>query len=106
MSEELVCWKCGTSVDGVSIPFARLAECPVCAADLHVCRMCAFYDTSVARSCREPVAEDVADKTRANFCGYFQAQAGAYSPPDDRAARVARAELDALFGKGGAVSEP
>lgn len=104
MTDQLVCWKCGASVDGLPIPFARLAECPVCAADLHVCRMCAFYDTSVARSCREPVAEDVNDKTRANFCDYFQAQSGAYRPSNCQAAHAARAELDALFGADGAAS--
>ena len=34
--------------------------------------MCVFYDTKVAKACREPIADLVGDKTRANFCGYFQ----------------------------------
>ncbi len=102
MTDELLCWKCGASLAELLAPLERLAECPVCAADLHVCRLCEFYDTGVARSCREPVAEDVADKTRANFCDYFRARPGAYSAPDGEAASAARAELDALFGDGGA----
>ena len=34
--------------------------------------MCEFFDTTVSNSCREPIAEKVNDKNRANFCGYFQ----------------------------------
>jgi hypothetical protein len=60
--------------------------------------MCTFFAPGVARSCREPVAEDVQDKERANFCGYFQARADAYRPADAAAATAARAELDGLFG--------
>ena len=37
--------------------------------------MCRFYDTRKAKSCAEPVADEVQDKQRANFCGYFVAAA-------------------------------
>lgn len=94
---ELVCWKCGNSVDDEPLPFARTAECRSCAAELHVCRMCAFYDPSYGDGCREPVADPPGDKERANFCGYFKARPGAWVPPGDEAER-ARAELEALFG--------
>jgi hypothetical protein len=95
----LVCWKCGASVGAEPLPLSRLAECRACRAQLHVCRMCAFYDTRVAKACREPVAEQVNDKERANFCGYFQPRKDAHVPAAG-AARNARAELDALFGGG------
>lgn len=94
----LVCWKCGTSLESEPLPLARLAECPVCHADLHVCRLCGFYDPGVANSCREPIAEEVKDKARANFCGYFQLRPDAWTGSVADPARQARVSLDALFG--------
>ena len=98
MTSALVCWNCGTSLADELLPLARLAECRVCRAELHVCRLCEFYDPRVARSCREPVAEEVQEKTRANFCDYFQIRPGAYVAPDAAQARQAKAQLEALFG--------
>ncbi len=69
---ELLCWKCSGSLENVLVPFSRLARCEGCKVELHVCRMCEFFDTTVSNSCREPIAEKVNDKNRANFCGYFQ----------------------------------
>jgi hypothetical protein len=60
--------------------------------------LCEFYDPRVAKSCREPVAEEVQDKERANFCDYFQARPGAFVARDDSAAGRARTQLEALFG--------
>ena len=101
--EGLVCWKCGISLEALSLPLRRQDECGSCGAELHVCRLCEFYDTAVARSCREPVAEEVKDKTRSNFCDYFQPRAGAFTPASGAGDR-ARSELDALFG-GASASE-
>jgi len=94
----LVCWKCGASLGDEPLPLARLAECRACNADLHVCRLCEFYDLRVARKCREPVADEVKDKERANFCDYFQPCPGAYVVSDSLPAQNARNQLDALFG--------
>lgn len=82
----------------MTLPLRRLEVCPECDCELHVCLMCRFYDTGVAKSCREPVAEEVRDKRNANFCDYFTPRAGAYTPPDAEAAQ-ARAGLQALFGE-------
>ena len=60
--------------------------------------MCEFFDPGVRRGCREPVAEEVSDRERANFCGYLVPVAGLGPGAEDTAARAARAELDALFG--------
>lgn len=62
--------------------------------------MCVEYDTSVAKSCREPIAEEVRDKEHANFCDYFKPRPDAYKPRN--AAEIARSQagLDALFGSG------
>jgi ribosomal protein L40E len=97
-TNSLVCWKCGASLESEPLPLARLATCPVCHADLHVCRLCVFYDPGVADRCREPVAEVVQDKERANFCGYFQPRPGAHASPGSDPGRAAKARLAALFG--------
>ena len=57
---------------------AHLTDCPSCRAELYVCRLCRFFDPRVAQQCREPLAEDQRDKTRANFCGYFVPRPDAY----------------------------
>jgi hypothetical protein len=98
MSDDIVCWKCGAPLKEVPQPFARLAECLNCHAQLHVCKLCRFYDTSKAKHCAEPIAEEVLDKTRANFCDLFQPRAEAYQPADTDALRQAHAGLAALFG--------
>ena len=74
--EYLVCWKCGASLAALTLPLSRTDSCRNCRAEFHVCRMCRFYDTRKAKSCAEPVADEVGDKERANFCGYFEAAPG------------------------------
>ena len=97
--QTLACWKCGASLEDVLVPIARVAECPQCRADLHVCRMCEFFDPGVRRGCLEPIADEVSDRERANFCGYFTPTGGASAPGVAHGAvQAARAELDALFG--------
>jgi hypothetical protein len=98
MADELVCWRCGESLADLPLPLSRLAECRACHGELHVCRMCRYYDTGVAKSCREPVAEEVSNKERANFCGWFMPRAGAHVPGNERPAAAAKEALDALFG--------
>lgn len=94
---QLSCWKCGESLASLSLPLLRDEACRACGADLHVCRFCVFYDTSVAKSCREPIADEVRDKERANFCGYLTPNPSAYAPADPQAAQ-SRNELASLFG--------
>lgn len=96
MADPFKCWKCGAVMDDEPMPLGREARCRACAADLHVCRLCCYYDTSKAKSCAEPVADEVIDKVRANFCGYF-----AINPDAHRAnaqAETARQRLEAMFG--------
>ena len=97
-ADPLVCWKCGALLAAEPLPLARAAECPSCHADLHVCRLCEFYDPALAKSCREPVADAVQDKVRANFCGYFQPRPHAFTVRDMQPVQDARNGLDALFG--------
>ena len=97
-SADLSCWKCGASLAQILLPLSRLAKCKSCNADLHVCRMCEFYDTTVNNSCREPVAEKVTDKQQKNFCGYLQPSTTAFGSHTSRSQATAKNQLDALFG--------
>ncbi len=92
--EELACWKCQANLKAVPLPYGRRAECPACRAELHVCRMCRHYAPGKAKQCMEPMADEVKDKTRANFCEWFQPAPASASPakPDAK-----RAQLDSLF---------
>ena len=99
MTEPIACWKCGVSIADIPLPIPRESVCSSCDADLHVCRLCRFYDTSVANHCRETIADKVQDKTRRNFCGYFDPSAVAYQERDGAPGTAARAELAALFGE-------
>jgi hypothetical protein len=95
----LVCWQCGASLAALSLPLQRLDECRQCHAELHACKLCRFYDVTVAKHCREPIAEEVRDKQRANYCDYFTPQPGAWSNTGLTAAAKAKAALDSLFGE-------
>ena len=64
------CYACGKEIDPEN-KIARTDECPRCARDLHCCRNCRHYDPAVHNQCREPVAEWISEKERANFCDYF-----------------------------------
>ena len=97
MNDEIQCWRCGESTAEWPQPFSRHAACRKCRADLHVCRLCRFYDRNKAKQCNEPIAEEVSNKERANFCGYFIAKPRAFVADGDAFAQ-ARAKLDALFG--------
>ncbi len=99
MKTTLLCWKCGASLDALPYPLSRLAECPACRAELHICQMCEFYDPRVNRSCREPIADEVKDKQRVNFCGYFRIRPNAYQARDPTLQHTVYAQLEALFGE-------
>src|ERR1700743_2050674 len=97
MSNNLVCWRCGTSLAALSLPLRRLDACKSCNAELHVCKLCVEYDTSYAKHCREPIAEEGRDRERANFCDFFKPKAGAYVAKDTSEAARSRSALDDLF---------
>ena len=66
----MICWKCHkeTNIEKT----VRGDECPLCHADLHVCKACEFYESGAHNDCRETSAEFVSDKERGNFCDYFR----------------------------------
>lgn len=75
----------------------RRDECPFCHADLHCCMNCRFYDRSAPKQCREPQADLVREKDKANFCDFFVFSDRTATAGND--AGKARAALDDLFKK-------
>ena len=71
----IFCYKCHQEIPRPS-PALRTDECPHCLADIHSCKMCQFYDKSSYNDCREPMAERISDKEKANFCDYFKLASG------------------------------
>jgi hypothetical protein len=72
----LKCFHCGTELRYAERIGLR-EECPQCREDVHVCKNCKFYDRQAYNECREPSAEVVREKDRANHCEYFQPGLGA-----------------------------
>jgi len=93
----VTCAGCGAEL-GRPERVGRRDTCPHCGVDLRACRQCRFYDVGAAHACREPQAERVADKTRANFCDYFAvAERAPAVAPGDAAPTAARDALARLF---------
>ena len=102
----LSCYRCGSSLEALSLPLARLDLCPGCGVELHVCRMCRHYAPSLPDACDEEDAPEVRNKTAANFCDYFKPSPTVFDGREQRAEKKARAELDALFGNAPETPEP
>ena len=96
--QSMKCYKCNHTLDlteGEKI--LRHEECGHCQASLYCCKMCVHYDTHSYNECREPLAERIVDKEKANFCSYFKISdqgAGQGKSKDDLLAAA-----DALFKK-------
>jgi hypothetical protein len=99
MPHSLSCWRCGASLSELSLPLRRLDVCKSCNAELHVCKLCVEYDTSKAKHCKEPTAEEVRKKDEANFCDHFKPKEGAYVPKNTAEVEKAKSALDDLFRK-------
>ena len=98
-SVDMPCWKCGTELKNVLLPFSRYEECGKCRADLHACLGCRHYDPAAADACREDRADFTLDKDKANFCDFFTVHMRAYRHQDKAAAQKARAALAEIFGE-------
>lgn len=79
----------------------RKDTCPGCGRDLHCCLQCRFYDPSCHNQCREPQAEMVRDRDKANQCDFFRFGGGKPKGGEDAESsrEKARKELDRLFKK-------
>ena len=98
MGAELVCWKCGESIEDLPMPLSREAECKSCHAQLHVCKLCCFFDPHIADQCQEPIADYVKEKERANFCDYFKPVSDAYHAKENSKTGQSMSELNVIFG--------
>jgi hypothetical protein len=98
-SVDMQCWKCGSELKNLLLPFSCYEECTVCKADLHVCLACRHYDSRINDACREDRAEFVLDKDKANFCDYFKLNPRPFAPKDQQAEHLARRKLAELFGE-------
>jgi hypothetical protein len=67
------CYKCQEVLEMDSgVTLGRHEECPKCFANLRCCRMCQFFDKTAYNECREPMANRILEKEKANFCDYFK----------------------------------
>lgn len=89
------CWNCGAALG--PLDYGRQDSCPQCGRDTRVCKGCVHYDPAVNNQCREPTAERVVDKEKANFCDYFRPSSRGGSGASSRDSMKAAA--DALFRK-------
>lgn len=94
---ELSCFQCHGPLK-FSGPVGRREECPKCRADVHVCKNCANWDPKSYNECKEPTAERIQEKERANYCDQFAPRTGDQSSPADKSAAL-RAAAEALFKK-------
>lgn len=90
------CVFCQTEIE-VSGRVGSREVCPKCGRDLHSCLQCRFYDEDAHHECKEPQAEWVEDKDRANYCEWFEFGRDAVVRVVDK--DKIKAELDKLFRK-------
>ena len=86
------CWNCGHRLG--ERDYARESVCEGCGKATHVCRNCRFFKPCAPADCSEPVADAVTDKTRANFCGYFEAKAQTTNGSQQDAEAIRKAAED------------
>ena len=61
--------------------------------------MCVEFDTSYAKHCKEPTAEEERRKEDANFCDHFKPKAGAFISKDVSELLRSKLALAELFKK-------
>lgn len=84
-SKKVVCYACHKElVLEVTAKISKNEECDYCYADLHVCRMCEFYEPTAYNECRESNAERILEKEKANFCEYFVLKGGAVNKEEEK----------------------
>ncbi len=64
------CWSCGRDLK--SSDYGRETNCLGCGRPTRVCLNCKWYNPSKPNACEEPVADEVMEKDRPNFCNFFQ----------------------------------
>lgn len=98
-----VCHHCNRELN-VEAVVERTAGCPYCHSDLKCCLNCTFFDPGRNNQCREPQAEWVSEKSKANFCEFFSfGETSAIGRPGGGSEKSdkdrARSAFDSLFKK-------
>ncbi|MDP7321344.1 MAG: hypothetical protein QF441_12080 [Bacteriovoracaceae bacterium] len=94
---QVKCYNCSHLIEllnAENIP--RSEECPKCYSNVRSCRMCHFYDINAYNECKEPMAERIIDKEKANYCDYYKIGINNNS---DAIKNDALAQANALFKK-------
>ena len=89
------CWKCKSHIKVEEI--FRTTECPVCHADLHVCKGCEFFSPGNHFDCKENIDDLVSDKEKSNFCDYFRTSKKISADLNAEKAKAAKDAFNALF---------
>ena len=90
------CYKCDAKLNlDIGKDVSRTEECESCYANIRCCFMCEFYDKNSYNECKEPTADRVVDKEKANFCDFFKLRGNAKK--DEKQDLLAQA--NALFKK-------
>lgn len=96
------CHHCGRELQ-LPARVGRVDGCPYCHSDLKCCLNCRLHDPGANNQCREPQAEWVTDKDKANFCEFFEFRESALGQSGTTGAqsegRHGRDAFDALFSK-------
>jgi hypothetical protein len=97
MPEDIIgrCWQCGA--DLTNVDFGRETNCLGCGKPTRCCRNCRLFQRGRPNDCIEPMAEQVADKQRANFCGFFDPSPTAIQDPIGSSGDALRQAADDLF---------
>lgn len=66
----MICHSCKNEIK-IEGFISRSDTCQKCGEDVHSCLNCLNYDPGAHNKCREPNAEWVSDRERANFCDLF-----------------------------------
>jgi len=86
------CFKCGKQLsDSLKILVSRSDTCPSCMSDIRSCKMCQFYDPKSYNECREPNADRITEKEKANFCDYYKINSGLNDAEKQRQDALAKA---------------
>jgi hypothetical protein len=93
---EVLCFSC-RKILTYSDNIGFREDCMHCRADVHVCKNCEFYDPRSYNECREPAADPVIDKERANYCEFFRPSTGNGNAQNQKDKLVSAAE--SLFKK-------
>ncbi|MDA3955558.1 hypothetical protein [Oceanispirochaeta sp.] len=75
----------------------RNSLCSECGKELKICYNCIHFDKASANQCREPQAEKVVEKDRANFCDYFSASGQSHVHSSNQKLEDAKKKIEDFF---------